>query len=99
MSQTIKPESSVSLLIMGAVVVAIFTIFTTVEPSFKQIEVNASQITTNAGDIEVIQSTQREYIKYMIKITSALSRIEGRLDATISQGRRLDATISQGRNR
>lgn len=87
MNQAIKPESNVSLIILAAVVVAIFTLFTWVEPSFKQIEVNASEIKSNSTGIETNRRDQREILKHMIKVSGALQRIEGRLDATISQGR------------
>lgn len=76
----IRPESSVSLYILAAAAVAVFTLFTTFEPSFHQIEVNASEI-KNLKDI------QRDYLKHMISVQSSLSRIEGRLDATISRDR------------
>ena len=80
MNQTIKPESPVSLIVVAAVVVAIFTIFTTFEPSFHQIEVNASEIKN-------LKDSQRDYLEHMISVQSSLSRIEGRLDATISRDR------------
>lgn len=86
-SQTIKPESSVSLIILAALAVAFFTLVTWVEPSFQQIEVNAAEIRSNSSDIHNIQSTQKDYLKHMIDVTNSLSRIEGRLDASrVQQG-------------
>lgn len=88
MSHIMKPESPVSLVILAAVVMALFTLFTTFEPSFQQIKLNRSEIRTNSSDIESIKETQKDYLKHMISVSKALSRIEGRLDATtIRQGR------------
>ncbi len=77
----IRPESSVSLIVFAAIIVSAFTLFTTFDPAFKQIEVNAAQISTHTGDIEDLQGVQRDYLKHMLEVSSALSRIEGRLDS------------------
>ena len=79
MNQTIKPESPVSLMVLAAVIVGTFTLFTTFEPSFQQIEVNAAEI-------ENIKEVQKDYLEHMIKVTNSLSRIEGRLEPRLIQG-------------
>ena len=87
MSQTIKPESSVSLIILAAVVMAIFTLFITVEPSFQQIEVNRAKIKSNRSLIDAGITDQRAILKHLITVSGALQRIEGRVEgSTISQG-------------
>ena len=87
MSQIVKPESPVSLLILAAVVMALFTLFTTFEPSFQQIKINATEIRSNSSDIDSVKEIQKDYLDHMISVSKSLSRIEGRLDATVTQGR------------
>ena len=87
MSTTIKSDTPVSIFVLGAVVMGVFALYTTFEPDLKQIEVNASEIRSNRDDLNELKITQKAIFEHMIEVTNSLSRIEGRLDATISQGR------------
>jgi len=88
MSNTvIKSESPVSLFVLGAVVMAIFAIYTTFEPSFTQINVNKAEIRSNQKELNELKITQKAIFKHMIENKASLSRIEGRLQgARIIQG-------------
>lgn len=80
MSTTIKSDTPVSLFVLGAVVMAVFALYTSFEPDFKQIEVNASEIRSNKEDLNELKITQKAIFKHMIEVTNSLSRIEGRLE-------------------
>jgi hypothetical protein len=87
-NSVIRPETPTSLFVLGAVMMAIFGLYNTFEPSITQINVNTAEIRSNQKELNELKITQKAIFKHMIDNKAALSRIEGRLDAArITQGR------------
>lgn len=82
MNNMIRQESAVSLFVLGAVIMGIFGAYTTFEPNFRQIEVNASEIRSNQKTLDELKTTQKAIFKQLIEVSQSLARIEGHLDAT-----------------
>ena len=82
----LSAKSVITVEVVAALFVATFTIFLTIEPLFTKTEVNSSQIDSNSTDIKVNARNNKEILTLMIKATSSLSRVEGKVDAIISQG-------------
>jgi hypothetical protein len=84
---TLRAKSLITVEAMAAILVAAFTLFVTIEPLFTKVEVNAAEIRGNSIGIQVNARDNKEILKLMIKATNSLSRVEGKVDAIISQGR------------
>lgn len=83
----IQAKSLMSVEVVAALFVAAFTLFVTIEPLFTRTEVNASEIKSNSEDIQANTRDDKAILNLMIKATNSLSRLEGKVDAIISQGR------------
>ena len=84
---TLRAKSLITVELMAAILVATFTLFVTIEPLFTKVEVNAAEIRSNAIDIQANARDNKAILNLMIKATNALSRLEGKVDAIISQGK------------
>lgn len=82
----IQSKSLISIEVVAALFVAAFTLFVTIEPLFTKTEVNASEIKSNTLHIEANSRDNKAILRLMIKATNSLSRVEGKVDAIISQG-------------
>ena len=83
----LSAKSLITAEVVAALFVATFTLFVTIEPLFTKTEVNASEIRTNATDIKSNTRDNKAILTLMIKATNSLSRVEGKVDAIISQGK------------
>ena len=84
---TLRAKSLVSMEVVAALFVAAFTLVVTIYPLFTRVEVNAAEIRSNSIDIQANARDNKEILKLMIKATQSLGRLEGKVDAVISQGR------------
>ena len=83
----LRAKSLITVEVMAALFVAAFTLFVTIEPLFTKVEVHASEIKSNTTHIEANARDSKAILNLMIKATNALSRVEGKVDAIISQGK------------
>jgi len=78
-AKSIKSETTVSLVVIGSVVGAIFTAYQIFSPAFAQIQLNESQLEMRHEINKSLKKSQLESDKHMLLISNSLSRIEGRL--------------------
>ena len=83
---SLNTESTISLVVLASIVIALFAIYNAFEDDFKKIEVNASEIKTQRRDLLEIKLNQKEIHNSLIDVSKSLSRIEGQLDV-MEQGR------------
>lgn len=83
----IQAKSLITIEVVAALFVAAFTLFVTIEPLFTKAEVHASEIKSNSANIEANARDNKAILTLMIKATNSLSRLEGKVDAIISQGK------------
>ncbi len=83
----IRAKSLMTMEVVAALFVAAFTLAATIYPLFTKVEVHASKIRSNTEAIQDNARDNKAILKLMIQATNALGRLEGKVDAIISQGR------------
>jgi len=73
--------------VVAALFVAVFAVAAAIYPIAAKVEVHASEIRSNTEDIQANARDNKAILKLMIKATQSLGRLEGKVDAVISQGR------------
>ncbi len=76
----ITPETSVSLLILAAVVVTLFSAYQAFSPELTQISLNKDQIHNHSEMLQDLRGYQVTTNLHLLKISNAVSRIEGKLE-------------------
>ena len=76
---SIKPETTVSIVILGGILGSLFTAYQVFSPAFEQIKINESQLVMHQELLKSLQSSQINANQHLLKISNSLSRIEGRM--------------------
>jgi hypothetical protein len=80
MGKQIGPETSINLLILAAILAAIFSAYKVFAPELTQISVNKDQLRNHHEILRDLRRYQVTTNLHLLKISNSVSRIEGKLD-------------------
>lgn len=80
LKKQITPETPVNLFILGSFIVGLFALYQVFAPYLEMVKVNSSVIQNHSEIIHSLKDTHKVYNQHILKISSSLSRIEGKLE-------------------